>query len=244
MTNFYSIIFSGIPIFLFSGLVILQPDFGSAILLLGVWFGMILLGGTKIIHIIYISILSLLSIAFAWFIILLPYQKQRVLTFFDPLADPLGSGYNSLQAMRAISSGGLMGRGIAVGNQVISVPEIHTDFIFAGFAQEWGLIGISVYFAVLIWIFTRLFFIAKATSDVFSRNLVIGAMVLLLLQTIVNIGMNIGILPITGTPLPFMSYGGSAMMSFFIVIGLVLSVDKHKQSEGTIYMNTDRFDFI
>ncbi len=236
MASFWSILFSGFPIFIFIGFTMLQPDLGSSMILTVTWVGMTILGGIQLIHIGYLSLMGLATAWISWSVLLRPYQQQRVLTFLDPMADPLGTGYNTIQSIRSVSAGGWTGEGIGTGIQATYVPEVHTDFIFAGFAQEWGFLGVSMYFLILILIFARLFFLAKETHDVFSRMIIIGVIVSLSFQIFINIGMNIGILPITGKPLPFMSYGGSSMISTFLMIGLVLSIKKHQQSEGTMFM--------
>ncbi len=236
LASFWSIFFSGVPIFIFIGFLMAQPDLGSSLILGVTWIGMIILGGIRLLHLGYLSIIGLITGWISWTMILRPYQQQRVLTFLDPMADPLGSGFNTIQSVRSVSAGGWMGEGVGTGIQTTYVPEVHTDFIFAGFAQEWGFLGVSMYFLILILLFARLFFLAKETHDVFSRMIIIGVIVALSFQTTINIGMNVGILPITGRTLPFMSYGGSSMIGTFLMIGLVLSVKKHRQSEGTIFM--------
>ncbi len=243
MASFWSILFSGVPSFIFVGLIIIQPDFGSAMILMMIWIGMTVLGGIRLIHMLYLLLMGGVSSLLAWTMVLRPYQKQRVLTFFNPMADPLGSGYNTLQSIRSVSAGGWMGEGVGTGVQATYVPEVHTDFIFSGFAQEWGFLGVSIYFIILGLLFSRLFFLANEMQDVFSRMIIVGTIIVLSVQIIINIGMNIGILPITGSPLPFMSYGGSSMISVFLLIGLILSIKKHRQSEGTVFMR-EQYDIF
>ena len=243
MASFWLILFSGGPIFIFIALILAQPDFGSAMILMVIWIGMTILGGIRLIHMGYLALMGVLSGWISWAMLLRPYQQQRVLTFLDPMADPLGTGYNTLQSIRSVSAGGWVGEGVGTGIQATYVPEIHTDFIFAGFAQEWGFLGVSIYFLILGLLFTRLFFLAQETQDVFSRMIITGVIIALSFQTTINIGMNIGILPITGRTLPFMSYGGSSMISTFIMIGLILSIKKHRQSEGTVFMR-EKYDIF
>ncbi len=243
MSSFWSIIFSGVPIFIFTVLTLLQPDFGSGMILMTIWLCMLILGGIRIINIGYLSLLGGSFGWLAWTTILRPYQKQRILTFLDPTADPLGTGYNTLQSIQSVASGGWIGEGVGTGVQSTYVPEVHTDFLFAGFAQEWGFLGVSVYFILVVLFFTRLFFLAKESQSVFSRMIIVGVMTAISIQMTINLGMNIGVLPVTGTPLPLMSYGGSSMISTFVMIGLVLSVKKHKQAQGTIFMK-DQYDIF
>jgi rod shape determining protein RodA len=176
--------------------------------------------------------MGLVSTSSLWIWVFKDYQKQRILTFLDPTSDPLGSGYNILQSMKSVSSGGLMG----VKEQIVFVPEVHTDFIFSGFAQQWGFIGVSIYFMIILLIIGRILYIGFKSQDSFPRLIILGVVLSIIIQLMINIGMNIGALPITGVPLPFMSYGGSSMLVYWMLIGLVLSVQKYKLSQGTIFM--------
>lgn len=232
INSFISIILSLLPVLIIVFLILLQPDFGTAIILLLIWLGMLVFGGVKLRHIIVLMLIGVLSVTSLWLWVFKEYQKQRILTFLNPTSDPLGSGYNILQSMRSVSSGGLMG----VNELSIPVPEIHTDFIFSGFAQQWGFIGVSIYFSLILLIIGRIIYIGLKSQDTFPRMIILGVILSILIQLIINIGMNIGVLPITGVPLPFMSYGGSSMLVYWILIGLVLSIQKHKLSKGTIFM--------
>lgn len=239
LSSFAYILLSLLPVGIIVFLILLQPDFGTATILILIWLGMVVFGGVKIQHILVLfTIGSLVSISL-WIWVFKEYQKQRILTFLDPTADPLGSGYNVLQAMRAVSSGGVMG----VKEQLIVVPEIHTDFIFSGFAQQWGFIGISIYFIIMILIIGRIIYIGIKSQDSFPSMMLLGVALCILIQMVINIGMNIGVLPVTGVPLPFMSYGGSSMLTYWILIGLVLSIQNHQLSQGTVFMkdNNDIF---
>jgi rod shape determining protein RodA len=217
-------------------LILLQPDFGTAAILILIWLGMVIFGGIKLQHIFILFTIGLISVSSLWAFVFKDYQKQRILTFLDPTADPLESGYNILQSMKSVSSGGLMG----VKEQVVFVPEVHTDFIFSGFAQQWGFVGVSIYFILILLIIGRILYIGFKSQDSFPRIIILGVALSITTQLIINIGMNIGFLPITGVPLPFMSYGGSSMLVYWILIGLVLSIQKHKLSQGTIFMRDDQ----
>lgn len=232
INNFSLILLSLLPVLVIVSLILLQPDFGTAIILIFIWLGMFVFGGIKLQHILVLATLGLVSFASLWFWAFKDYQKQRLLTLFDPAADPLGSGYNTLQSMKSISSGGMMG----VKEQLVLVPEVHTDFIFSGFAQQWGFVGVSIYFLLILLIVARMIYIGFKSQDSFPNMIVLGVILSILIQLIINIGMNIGLLPITGVPLPFMSYGGSSMLVYWILVGLVLSVQKHKLSQGTLFM--------
>jgi rod shape determining protein RodA len=232
INSFLSIILSLLPVFIIVSLVLLQPDFGTAAILISIWLGMVIFGGIKLQHIFILFIMGLVSTSSLWIWVFKDYQKQRILTFLDPTSDPLGSGYNILQSMKSVSSGGLMG----VKEQIVFVPEVHTDFIFSGFAQQWGFIGVSIYFMIILLIIGRILYIGFKSQDSFPRLIILGVVLSIIIQLMINIGMNIGALPITGVPLPFMSYGGSSMLVYWMLIGLVLSVQKYKLSQGTIFM--------
>lgn len=236
LNNFFLILLSLLPVLIIVSLILLQPDFGTAVILIFIWLGMLIFGGMKLQHILGFFTIGMASFGILWGWFLKDYQKERVLTLFDPTADPLGSGYNTLQSMKSISAGGLMG----VKEQIVFVPEIQTDFIFSGFAQQWGFVGVSIYFFIIILIIARIMYIAFKTQDSFPKMIILGVILSILIQLIINIGMNIGLLPITGVPLPFMSYGGSAMLVYWTLIGLVLSIQKHKLSQGTIFMRDNQ----
>ncbi|WP_038026222.1 rod shape-determining protein RodA [Synechococcus sp. PCC 7336] len=163
--------------------------------------------------------------------ILKPYQRQRLLIFMDPSQDPLGAGYHLIQSRIAIGAGGLWGRGIAQGTQtqLDFIPEQHTDFIFAAIGEELGFIG-AIAVLSLIWIVCfRLILIAQNAKDDFGALVAIGVFSMILFQSMVNIGMTIGLMPITGLPLPFVSYGRSALLTNYLALGIVESIAKHRQ---------------
>ncbi|MEO1131711.1 MAG: rod shape-determining protein RodA [Cyanobacteria bacterium J06639_1] len=163
--------------------------------------------------------------------ILKPYQRDRLIVFLNPEADPLGSGYHLIQSKIAIGAGGLTGRGYLQGTQtqLDFIPEQHTDFIFAGVGEEWGFIGSAVVILLYWLLFLRLIVIAQSARDRFGSLIAVGVFSMLIFQTVVNLGMTIGLAPITGLPLPFMSYGRSALLTNFIAMGLVESVAKHRE---------------
>jgi len=165
----------------------------------------------------------------AWHI-LKPYQRARLTIFLDPSQDPLGSGYHLIQSKIAIGSGGLWGRGWMQGSQtqLSFIPEQHTDFIFSAIGEELGFVGAAAV-VVLIWFLClRLIMIAQTSRDNFGSLLAVGVLAMILFQTLVNVGMTIGLAPVTGIPLPFLSYGRSAMLANFLALGLVESVAKHR----------------
>lgn len=236
LDNFLTIIASAIPVGMIGILIAIQPDFGTASIIALVWIGMIVFGGIHYRHILILGAFAGMLGFTLWTTFLQEYQKQRIITFFDPTIDPLGTGYNTIQVIKSVSSGGLMGNN----GVVIGVPEIHTDFIFAGFAQQWGFIGVLIYFLLLGIILWRILYIGIKSQDSFAKMLILGVALCLIIQTMINIGMNIGVLPITGVPLPFMSYGVNSMISSWILIGIALTVQVHQTSKGTIFMKDNQ----
>lgn len=219
---FISAFYAAVPL----ALVIRQPDFGSAFILLAMWAGMTLFSGVSIRQLAWLSAGAVFFSAIFWFFLLAPYQKERIVSFFDPLYDPAGAGYQTLQSKIAIGSGGLFGKGLGHGTQsrLYFLPESQTDFIFAAFAEEWGLFGVSILFlnlGIFFWRLTRAGIRARAN---FERLFVLGVLLFFFTQGAIHIGMNLGIFPITGIGLPFMSYGGSLLVTSFIALGLVESI--------------------
>ena len=184
----------------------------------------------KIYLIIGLAVLIALS-PVAWHF-LKPYQKNRIEAFINPTIDPHGAGYNVSQSKIAVGSGGLWGTGLGKGSQsqLNFLPVAHTDFIFAGTAEATGFVGSLILFSLLFFLILRVINVAQTAKDDFGMYLGIGFGVMLLFQILVNIGMNIGIMPVTGIPLPFVSYGGSAMLSNMAAIGILQSIyARHKK---------------
>lgn len=229
IANFRHIIVSGIYALIPFALVLVQPDFGSALIIFLIWFGMILVSGVSKKHLLLLLILASLVSIFAWSFILQPYQQKRILNFIHPLADIRGSGYNAYQSMVAVGSGELFGKGVGFGTQsrLKFLPEYQTDFIFAAFVEEWGLIGALIIFmlwGVILW---RLVRNASLGATNFETLFCLGVAIMIFSHFIIHIGMNIGLLPVTGLPLPFMSYGGSHLMVEFLALGIVMGMRKY-----------------
>ncbi|NTV41019.1 MAG: rod shape-determining protein RodA [Candidatus Moranbacteria bacterium] len=223
-----SFIFSGIMIIL----VIKQPDFGSAMVLISIWLGVTLIAGISKKKIIIMLLLGL-SISFLGWFNLQPYQKDRVLSLVHPeKIDPRGAGYNVIQAMIAVGSGGLTGKGVGHGSQsqLNFLPEKHTDFIFASIAEELGLFGSFLVIGLYALMFYRMRVIAINAPDNFSYLVVVGIMLMFFVQILENIGMNIGIMPVTGIPLPLLSYGGSSLIVMLSSIGILNNIHSHHES--------------
>lgn len=208
------------------GLVLLQPDFGSAVVLMAMWLGLMLWLPLPRRWTVGMGVAGLALAVFGWLFLLQPYQQERILTFIDPGRDPLGSGYNVRQAVTAVGSGQIFGRGLGLGpqSQLNFLPERHTDFIFASISEELGLLGslaIVGLFGLLLW---RTGIIVRASRDPFGALMGFSIGAWLFVQTAINILMNIGLFPVTGLPLPFLSYGGSSLLAGCIAIGLLENV--------------------
>jgi rod shape determining protein RodA len=238
--DFTHIVISGFYAFLIFGLVFIQPDFGSAIILFFIWFGMILVAGIKLRHLVVVFLLGAVAFGGMWQFAFHPYQKERIMTFLNPLADIQGAGYNAYQSTIAVGSGQLIGKGIGYGTQskLLFLPEYETDFIFAAFAEEWGLLGVGllfVAFGIVVW---RLLYHAVKGASNFETLFATGVAILFLSHFFVHIGMNIGLLPVTGTTVPFLSYGGSHLVTEYVAVGMVLAmrryarIIKHRATEG------------
>ncbi|MDZ7611843.1 MAG: rod shape-determining protein RodA [Candidatus Moranbacteria bacterium] len=209
-------------------LVLRQPDFGSASILVVIWLFMVFFAGANKKLVISLIAVGLIGFIAGWNIFLQDYQKDRIHAFLNPQNDPLGSGYNVIQSMVAIGSGGLTGKGIGYGSQsqLNFLPEKHTDFVFAAIAEESGFLGTSLvlfFFWVLLFKMNK---IALNSKDYFGKLLVMGIFGMLFFQIVINVGMNLGIIPVAGISLPFLSYGGSFLIVTFIALGLVMSVYK------------------
>ncbi len=206
-------------------LVLKQPDFGSSLVIFGIWFIMIFVSGIKKKYLVIFVMGGIIFSVIAW-TLFAPYQRARIMDFLHPELDPQGSGYNVIQSMIAVGNGGVIGQGFGYGSQsqLNFLPEKHTDFIFATIAESVGFIGILVLFGLFAVLFLRFYFIANESRNAFGYFLVVGIMAMFLIHFTVNIGMNIGLMPVTGIPLPLISYGGSSLLSVMISCGIVMSV--------------------
>lgn len=227
--DFKHIIISGLYTLVFFGLVFIQPDFGSAIILFFIWFGMILVAGIKFKHLAIVFLLGAVAFGGMWQFAFQDYQKDRIMTFLNPLADIQGTGYNAYQSTIAVGSGQWYGKGIGYGTQskLQFLPEYETDFIFAAFAEEWGLMGVGLLFSLFGIVIWRLLLHAVRSATNFERLFATGVAVLFLSHFFVHIGMNIGLLPVTGTTVPFLSYGGTHLMTEFLGLGIVMAMSRY-----------------
>jgi len=243
LKNFRFIIVSFIIVAIPAFLVIIQPDIGSAFVILCIWAGMILVAGIKKSHVAILLIVAMSIGLCGWKFGLKDYQRSRITSFMNPYEDPQGEGYNAIQSVIAVGSGGFWGKGIGNGSQgqLNFLPERHTDFIFANIAEEMGLVGISFLMVLYTILLLRIIKIAFEANDNFAKFLVIGVALMIFVHILENVGMNIGIMPITGIPLPLISFGGSNMIVTLSSLGIVESVLTHKT---IILKEDDQVDFL
>jgi rod shape determining protein RodA len=215
-------------------LVILQPDLGTALLIALAGIVVIFLAGIswKLIMTVIMSMAVIAPVM--WAFVLHDYQRQRVLTLFDPWSDPLGAGYHTIQSIIAIGSGGWQGKGWLSGtqSQLEFIPERSTDFIFAVYAEEFGLVGVIVLLLLYLFLVLRGLIISFYAEDTYSRLLAGGLTLTFFFYVFVNIGMVSGILPVVGVPLPLMSYGGTSMVTLMIGFGILMSISRNRNYLG------------
>ena len=228
---FHSLIIPFIFVAIPAVLVMEQPDLGSAAMLIFIFLAMLYVTEVKFRHILSFLFVFVLPLPFLWGH-LRGYQKERLLVFLNPDMDPLGAGYTIVQSKIAIGSAGFFGKGWLSGTQgqLRFLPESHTDFIFATFTEQWGLIGALVLIFLYYLIIQHGFLIAQRTQDHFARLLALGISLLLSIQVFVNIAMNLGLAPVVGLPLPLLSYGGSSVIVTFAALGILVNIDRRRAS--------------
>ncbi|MDR1350636.1 MAG: rod shape-determining protein RodA [Zoogloeaceae bacterium] len=211
-------------------LILKQPDLGTSLLIGAAGFFVIFFAGLSWKIILGALLAAIAALPLVWNFVLHDYQRRRILTLFDPGSDPLGAGYHIIQSTIAIGSGGVFGKGWLDGTQtrLEFIPEKHTDFIFAVFSEEWGLLGNCVLLALFIALVGRGLMIAAAAPTLFSRLLAAAISLILFIYAFVNMGMVSGILPVVGVPLPFISYGGTALVTLALGIGILMSIHTHR----------------
>jgi rod shape determining protein RodA len=213
-------------------LVFLQPDFGTAMIILLVWFGMVLVSGIDKKHLLYVIVVGAVTFGLLWTFVFADYQKARIKSFLDPLSDIQGTGYNAYQSTIAVGSGQIFGKGLGYGTQsrLQFLPEYETDFIFAAFSEEWGFVGsmiVLISYMLVVW---RILDNAKKGSSNFETLFGVGVAIMFFAHLAINIGMNIGLMPVTGITLPFMSHGGSHLLTEFIALGILMSMRKDSRA--------------
>lgn len=221
-------IYAAVPILL----ILLEPDLGTAAIFVMIWFGTILVSGISKKHLLIVGISGLTFMTFLWFFGLHDYQRARIVTFVNPAADIHGKGYNAYQATVAAGSGQVFGKGIGYGTQskLKFLPEYETDFIFAAFAEEWGFVGVILVLILYGLILARLITIAQRSATNFDSFFTIGVLIMLTSHIFIHAGINLGLLPVTGTTIPFMSYGGSHLLMEFAALGIVTSLAREGRS--------------
>jgi len=220
-TLIISFIYCALP----AGLIALQPDLGSSLVLFAIWLGFIIASGVPLRRLAVTAGIFALALLVLWNVGLQEYQKARIVGVFNPELDPRGVSYSVIQSKIAIGSGGVFGKGFGQGTQVQLgfLPEAHNDFIFAAIAEEGGLVGVMALVGAFSWMLFRLLHLGLLMERNFYKFLTLGAVILFLAQFIFHVGSNIGLLPVIGTTLPFVSYGGSSILANMIVIGIIQS---------------------
>lgn len=229
MYRIRNILLSGVYFLIPALLIFFQPDLGSALLLGIVWIITLLVSGIKLRHFLAIIFIGILIVSLGWTFALQDYQKNRIISFIEPELDPLGIGWSQLQAKIAIGNGGFLGQGIGNGtqSQYGFLSEPHTDFIFSAIAEEMGFAGLIVLFVLFLLLLSRILKIGLQAESNFPRLFASGLAIIFMAEFFINIGMNLGLLPIIGLPLPLVSYGGSSLITNFIALGILQSIQTH-----------------
>lgn len=232
--NWRTLLGSLVHVGLLLPLIFLEPDLGTTLVFVVIWLGMVFFAGAYWWRLTFLGALGALAVPVAWVYVLQDYMRDRFLIFLNPYVDPWGSGYNYIQSRVSVGAGGLWGQGFASGSQsqLHFLRIQHTDYIFSVLSEELGFMGalvLSLLFAILIW---RILRIAQLARDTFGRLFAVGMASMLLFQFVVNVGMNVGFLPVTGITLPFISYGGNSVLPIFIGLGILQNIlMRHKRLE-------------
>jgi rod shape determining protein RodA len=232
IANVRHILVSGAYAFVIFALVLVHPDLGSALIIALIWLGMTMVSGISKKHLFATIAIAALVFAVLWNFGFKTYQKDRISNFVNPLADIHGAGYNAYQSTIAVGSGGLFGKGVGYGTQsrLKFLPEYQTDFIFAAFSEEWGFAGIIILFTLYGIIIWRIIKNAMNGATNFEILFGAGVAVYFIVHIGINVGMNMHLLPVTGTPLPFMSYGGTHILSEFLALGILMAMRKYSRT--------------
>lgn len=241
IANIRHIIVSGVYAAIPFLLILLQPDFGSAMVLFFIWFGLVFVSGISVKHLLAVFTIGIVTFTLAWNFAFKPYQKARIMTFINPLADLRGTGYNAYQSTIAVGSGGLLGKGVGFGTQsrLNFLPEHKTDFIFAAFAEEWGFVGSVLLLLFFFIIFIKLASFALVADSTFEALFTYGVLIWIVTHVVINVGMNIGIMPVTGIPLPLMSYGGSHLLAECLALGMCAGMRRYARSGHKYQMKNE-----
>ena len=213
-----------------AALVLLQPDLGTTLILFGIWFGYLLLSEIRFRHLLTaIFILAVVGVI-SWNFALADYQRARVAALFSTEVDPLGVNYSVIQSKIAIGSGGVYGKGFGQGTQVHLgfLPAAHTDFVFSTFVEEWGLLGGLVLIGAFIYLVLRLLHLGRQANNNFARFVALGVALTLMIHLTINLGSATGLLPVIGVGLPFVSYGGSNLLTMSLLVGIVQGIARKR----------------
>lgn len=232
IANVRHILISGMYALALFVLVLLHPDLGSAMIIFFIWLGMVMVSGISKKHLFAMLGLGLLVFGLLWGFGFKEYQKDRIRNFINPLADIHGAGYNAYQSTVAVGSGQIWGKGLGYGTQsrLKFLPEYQTDFIFAAFAEEWGFAGVLILFSLYGIIIWRVIKNAQNGATNFEILFGAGVAIFFIIHIVINVGMNVHLLPVTGTPLPFMSYGGTHVLTEFLALGMVVAMRRYSRS--------------
>lgn len=219
---------------IYAGLVLVQPDFGSVVVILALWLLMLVLSGMSRRHILLVFAVFIFAAVLSWSFVFKDYQRARIITFLNPATDSLGRGYNLIQSVITVGSGGFTGRGLGQGtqSQLRFLPEGQTDFIFAVIGEEFGFMGVAAVLGLFAFLLYRGIRIGLRARDDYTTLLAFGIVLLLGIEIIVNVGMNMGLLPVTGIALPLMSAGGSSLVSTLILLGILESIAVRQKIEA------------
>lgn len=229
VNQFRHIVVSGVYLLIPLGIIIAQPDLGSAIIISLIWFGMLIVAGINKKHLALLLCLALIGSVYSWSFVLKPYQKERIASFLNPYNDPRGSDYNLIQSQVAIGSGHIFGKGFENGTQTSLgfLPEPHNDFVFASIAEQFGLLGVSLCLSAILFLISRIMYIGKMAGSNFGKLFSVGMALFIFLHAFVGAGVNIGLMPVTGLPFPFLSYGGSHYVALMVGLGILQSIKRY-----------------
>lgn len=232
IANIRHIVISGLYAIVPLILILMQKDFGSSVIIFLLWFGMTIVSGISKKHLLVVVTTAALAFGLLWFFVFTPNQKARIVSFIQPLADVRGAGYNAFQSTIAVGSGELWGKGVGYGTQsrLEFLPEYETDFIFAAFAEEWGFVGVLVLFTLFGIVIWRILVISFKGDSNFESLYGIGLAIIFVSHFTINVGMNIGLLPVTGLTLPFVSYGGSHLLMEFMGLGILMGMRRYSRA--------------
>ena len=229
INDFRHIIISGAYCLIPAAITLVQPDLGSAVIMAIIWLGMLMAAGINARHLFALMVIGLLTTVAAWLFVLKPYQQVRILSFMNPAEDPRGSGYSLIQSKIAIGNGYIFGNGWQNGPQTKNgfLPETYNDFIFAATADQFGLLGLVSVSAAILLIVSRILLIGQRAVSNFGKLFSVGLVIFIATHAVISAAVNVGLMPVTGIPFPFLSYGGSSLISFMMGIGIVQSIKRY-----------------